>query len=185
MLQRCLNTKHAWFRRYGGRGIVVCDRWRESFENFNSDMGPSNGLTLDRIDNDGNYSPENCRWATQSYQASNRGQNKFYHYKGKRVTLQEIADMCGVRLTTVWKKLNWDGLTTEEVVMGESLRRRRSRMALRKRKLAQKRLGQRKRVRGPNKSIKERSFQEWMEIFKSEQPMPVEDKNAPVDTATA
>src|SRR5215469_8259183 len=72
MLQRCSNRTRADFGRYGGRGIAVCARWRD-FENFLADMGECpDGLTLDRIDNDGDYEPANCRWATWEQQYSNR-----------------------------------------------------------------------------------------------------------------
>jgi hypothetical protein len=73
MKQRCLNPNHKFYSYYGGRGIKICDRWLNSFENFIQDMGEKpEGTSIDRIDNDGNYEPTNCRWATKIEQQKNQ-----------------------------------------------------------------------------------------------------------------
>lgn len=93
MRRRCLSPENKDFANYGGRGIRICDRWVESFENFYSDMGPrpSESHSLDRRDNNGHYEPSNCRWATPFEQANNRRTNVFVELNGQPVTVSEFA----------------------------------------------------------------------------------------------
>lgn len=102
MIQRCTNPNSAHFDRYGGRGITVCKRWRHSFSNFLSDMGPKPiGLSIDRIDNDGNYKPSNCRWATKAQQSSNRNIDHSKYSKGIKagwVRRKQIIKSCPKKL---------------------------------------------------------------------------------------
>lgn len=92
MIQRCTNPNNKFYKNYGGRGITVCERWKK-FKNFEKDMGerPS-GYTLERKDNDGNYEPKNCRWATRLEQASNK-RNCIYvlNDRGSRITIAEYC----------------------------------------------------------------------------------------------
>src|SRR5687767_12744970 len=88
MRSRCTNQTAHDFERYGGRGIKLCDRWQK-FENFFADMGPRPSRThsLDRIDNDGDYEPGNCRWADAIQQANNKRNTRYVEYRGKRMSV--------------------------------------------------------------------------------------------------
>lgn len=98
MKTRCYNKKSSDYKDYGGRGIIVCERWKNSFSNFFLDMGlkPSKDHSLDRIEVDGNYKKENCRWATKIEQANNKRSTLFYECAGLKFNLQGWADYFGV-----------------------------------------------------------------------------------------
>lgn len=103
MRQRCQNPNDRTYKNYGGRGITVCDRWLESFENFYADMGPkpSPKHSIERKDNDGPYSPENCRWATRVEQGRNRRNNRRVTIGGETKCLSEWAVVAGVCYATM------------------------------------------------------------------------------------
>ena len=107
MKDRCSNPNFRHYKNYGGRGITVCDRWR-NFEHFYADMGPrpSSSHSIDRIDNDGPYSPENCRWATSAQQNRNRRGNRLVDVNGKTLTLQDAADAAGLTRGCVQGRLS-------------------------------------------------------------------------------
>lgn len=115
MRARCHNPTHKKFPRYGGRGIVVCERWRDSFENFIEDMGPKpgRGYSIDRIDNDGPYSPENCRWATGKEQARNTPRTRTVLGE----PLMDVCERLGIKPATIRRRLD-DGWSEHEAVYG-------------------------------------------------------------------
>ena len=105
MIGRCQNPRSRSYAHYGARGITVCPRW-ELYENFLADMGERPpGTSLDRIDNNGGYEPENCRWATKSEQQRNKGNNRVLVVSGYRMTLTEASERFGVKVATIWKRL--------------------------------------------------------------------------------
>jgi len=116
MKQRCSNPKNKRYPIYGGRGITVCQRWRDSFEAFYADMGPrpSDGHSIDRINPDGNYEPGNCRWATLEEQANNKRDNHYIWHEGRRVTLSQAQAITGIsqkvlyyRIAKMWPEDRW------------------------------------------------------------------------------
>jgi hypothetical protein len=106
MMNRCRNKDHPDFFRYGGRGITVCERWN-SFEAFLADMGerPGPRYSIDRIDNDGNYTPGNVRWATPREQANNRRNNVRFTVQGKTLTQAQWCRLCGIPRSTASNRL--------------------------------------------------------------------------------
>lgn len=110
MKARCQNPNVLAWKNYGGRGIAVCERWQD-FANFFEDMGdPPPGMTLDRIDNDGDYSPENCRWTSRRTQSLNRRAARMVTVRGQTKTVSEWADEVGLNFQTLWRRLDsgWD-----------------------------------------------------------------------------
>lgn len=115
MLRRCYGKNHTAYQRYGGRGIAVCDRWRESFAAFLKDMGrrPSAGHSIDRVDNTKGYEPGNCRWATAREQANNRAVTITATLDGVTRPLTEWCEELGLKYQTVWHRIRKKGMTPE------------------------------------------------------------------------
>lgn len=121
---RCFNANHASYERYGAMGVTMCERWRNSFEAFFEDMGPCpEMLTIDRIDNNGNYEPGNCRWATRRQQAVNKSNIPLYPYQGEMLCISDIARRANVDYTRLLTRyFNPEEVTAEQAV--ENMRRR-------------------------------------------------------------
>lgn len=126
MIKRCENQTYHGFANYGGRGIKVCERWRASFLAFFEDMGlrPSAKHSLDRKDVNGDYTPDNCRWASAKEQGRNRRNNRILTIAGESVTLAEAAERFGVNRGTIKGRLA-RGWTPEMAVDGRDGRRAR------------------------------------------------------------
>lgn len=115
--ERCYNKKRAAYSNYGGRGITVCPEWLNDFQAF-YDWAMANGwekgLTIDRIDNNGNYTPENCRWATRKLQARNQRSNSHIEYNGRTKILIEWCEELNLHYDTVRVRIGKLGWTPEK-----------------------------------------------------------------------
>ena len=111
MIFRCLNSNNSAFFNYGGRGIQVCQRWLNSFEDFLEDMGPRPGpeYSIDRIDNNGDYCPENCRWATKIEQANNTRVNVRKVFNNEEMTITQWGRKLNIRVKVLESrfKMGW------------------------------------------------------------------------------
>lgn len=116
MKARCYNPKAINFYNYGGRGITVCDRWRNSFEAFLEDMKPRPTIkhTIEREKTDGNYEPDNCFWATRAQQSRNTRRNVFVTIGEQKLALVDACKQLGLRYTTVKGRMNRRGMTFKE-----------------------------------------------------------------------
>jgi len=106
MKRRCYLETDPGYSNYGGRGITVCGQWRDDFAQFFKDMGPRpKGCSLDRIDNNQGYSPENCRWASTKQQANNKRTNRPITFKGKTQTITQWAEQLSMDPQTLFRRL--------------------------------------------------------------------------------
>lgn len=112
MMRRCYNTKAHNYKNYGAKGIKVCDEWRNSsgFAEWAKNSGWFVGATIDRLDNNKGYSPDNCRWATRKEQAKNRRTTRFITHNGVTHNVREWAKITGVSEKTLYSRLSrgWD-----------------------------------------------------------------------------
>jgi len=106
MISRCNNPKNESYPHYGGRGIKVCERWMESFENFFEDMGekPNVKYSIERIDYNGNYEPSNCKWADVYEQENNKSTNVNISYRDNLYTVAELSRMLNINYSTLWNR---------------------------------------------------------------------------------
>lgn len=118
--RRCYDESRYCYKNYGGRGITMCDEWRDDFKSFYDwamTHGYNEGLTIDRINNDGNYEPGNCRWATMKSQCNNRRSNKYLTYNNRTQTIAEWADEYGLNQHTLYSRINSYGWSIEKALI--------------------------------------------------------------------
>lgn len=128
MKQRCNNPKNARWEHYGKRGIRVCEDWKSSFNLFREwalANGYKEGLTLDRINNDGNYEPANCRWTTYKEQNNNCSRNVYYEYAGEKHTPIEWAEIYGLNIKSIYQRMERYNISFMEALFSVGEKRER------------------------------------------------------------
>ena len=122
MKSRCNNPNDGKYENYGGRGIKVSEEWNDflPFYKWAMENGYSDKLEIDREDNDGNYSPNNCRWTNRKVQCNNFSRNHILSYKNETHTLQEWSEILGVNKSTLSTRA-WRGWTNEEILFGRNV----------------------------------------------------------------
>ena len=116
--QRCLNPNNKQYSYYGGRGITICDEWvndYSAFREWSTNNGYQKGLQIDRIDNDGNYEPSNCRWVDRKTQSNNKSSNILLSYNGKTQTLQQWSEETGISTDALYYRYH-AGKSAEEIL---------------------------------------------------------------------
>lgn len=118
MKHRCENPKNSSYKNYGGRGIKVCAEWQTfiNFYNWSITNGYAEDLTIDRINNDGNYEPSNCRWIDRKSQSNNTRKNHYLTYKGQTKSMSEWADIIGINYSTLRARINNYNWTVERAL---------------------------------------------------------------------
>ena len=123
MRSRCLNPAAASFKHYGARGITICPQWVEDYDQFFADMGEvPPGLSLERVDNNAGYSPENCIWVSLKEQLNNRRLNVNITHQGRTLTIGQWATELGVHYDTLWRRIQRYGMTPEKALTDKSLK---------------------------------------------------------------
>lgn len=124
---RCYNVNNERYNDYGGRGIIICDEWRNdfmAFYNWAMNNGYKEGLTIDRIDNDGNYEPSNCRWTDKMVQNNNKRNNHLVEYNGKAASLADTCRENGFNYNMIKQRMSTYGYTFEEAITAQKNNRR-------------------------------------------------------------
>ena len=123
---RCHNPNFPWYRYYGGRGIRVCDQWKNNFVQFYNDMGlrPSNNHSIERLNNEGHYEPSNCKWATKKEQCNNKRNNRKLKLNKIELTIKEWSDLTGIPWATIGARIDRLGWSVREALTTPSYAKR-------------------------------------------------------------